>query len=196
MKATSQGLRVLSRPMAAQLSGQSCLGFCLKATEFSSHLRGLPRWLCLARSLGSAHSMCLKCCQSHSFVLTVMRVVGGSGCLCFYKNWGCAMPLAAVQSWGMNGSSLTEWKKNWHLYSPLALSCPVSVGPHTKKGEVCYYHATFICGETDAQRGWDVLPITLLSSSRSRVRTTKLAETALCPLGQQHFRELRYRKSC
>lgn len=76
-----------SRPtVAAGSPGQNCVAFYLKAVEFSSRHGDKPRWLWLAKFLGSVHTMGLKCCQSLSFVLTVTRGVGGSGPLSVPKN--------------------------------------------------------------------------------------------------------------
>lgn len=70
--------------VTARSSRQNGMGFYLKATEFSCHHRGKPRWLWLAKVLGSAHTTELKSCQSHSFVLTVTKVVGSPGPLGFF----------------------------------------------------------------------------------------------------------------
>lgn len=171
----SKGCRVTCVPPGQHaLSGQNCVGFYFNSTKFSSPLRGVSGWLCLARLLGLCTHHGVKCCQGHSCVLTLMRGVEGSGPLGFPKDAHSATLFRALMQSrcrvrgvnGSGGSDATGCHKNfrnnddWRLHGPLEFSCIALFDAQTKVGR----EGRFII----------IIPLLLM-------RNLKLREAEECP---------------
>lgn len=80
----------------------------------------------------STHIMGLKCCQSHCFVLTVMRGDEGSGPPCFPKSSNSTILFLVLYSnRGVNGTDVTEWNRTF-VKKIIADICTVLYSSYTR----------------------------------------------------------------